>query len=106
MSVVLMTLLIFALVFSAVFFSFASQEIRSVKYDDFKALELDVDCKQLAFFVIAVLFAWYAFGLSLMADNNEGNELDDTYLKQEQKEVGSIEEKSADIKTDGKDTAL
>lgn len=106
MSVVLITLLIFALVFCAVFFSFASQEIRSVKYDDFKALELDVDCKQLVFFVIAVLFAWYAFGLSLMADNNEGNELDDTYLKQEQKDVGRIEEKSADIKTDGKNTAL
>ena len=55
---------------------------------------------------MAVIFAWYAFGLSLMADNNEGNELDDTYLKQEQNDLGDIEERSADIKTDGKDTEL
>ena len=106
MSVVLMTLLIFALVLSAVFFSFASQEIRSVRYEDFKALKLDIDIKQLVFFIMAVIFAWYAFGLSLMADNNEGNELDDTYLKQEQNDLGDIEERSADIKTDGKDTEL
>ena len=106
MSVVLMTLLIFALVLSAVFFSFASQEIRSVKYDDFKNVDLNIDWKQTIFFVIAVIFAWYAFGLSLMADNNEGNELDDKYLKQEQEEVDDMEEKSAEIITDGKDTAL
>ena len=106
MSVVLMTLLIFALVLSAVFFSFASQEIRSVKYDDFKNLELIIDLKQTIFFVMAVIFAWYAFGLSLMADNNEGNELDDKYLKQEHEDVYDMEEKSAEIITDGKDTAL
>ena len=106
MSVVLMTLLIFALVLSAVFFSFASQEIRSVKYDDFKNLDLNIDWKQTIFFVTAVIFAWYAFGLSLMADNNEGNELDDKYLKQEQEDVDHMEEKSAEIKTDGKNTAL
>lgn len=107
MSVVLLTLLIFALVLSAVFFSFASQEIRSVKYDDFKNLELIIDWKQTIFFVMAVIFAWYAFGLSLMADNNEGNELDDDkYLKQEHEDVDNIEEKSAEILTDGKDTAL
>lgn len=106
MSVVLMTLLIFALVLSAVFFSFASQEIRSVKYDDFKNIDLNIDWKQTIFFVIAVIFAWYAFGLSLMADNNEGNELDDKYLKQEQEDVDDMEEKSAEIITDGKDTAL
>lgn len=106
MSVVLMTLLIFALVLSAVFFSFASQEIRSVKYDDFKNLELIIDLKQTIFFVMAVIFAWYAFGLSLMADNNEGNELDDKYLKQEHEDVYDMEEKSAEVITDGKDTAL
>ena len=67
---------------------------------------MNIDWKQTIFFVTAVIFAWYAFGLSLMADNNEGNELDDKYLKQEQEDVDHMEEKSAEIKTDGKNTAL
>lgn len=107
MSVVFMTLLVFALLLCAVFFSFSSQEIRSVKYDDFKTLELIVDWKQAIFFGMAVIFAWYAFGLSLMAQNNEGKELDDdTYLKDEQEKRDEIEEKSSDITNDGNNTKL
>lgn len=106
MTIVFTTLLIFTLVLCAVFFSFASQDIRSVKYEDFSQLPLSVDVKQLIFFVLSILFAWYAFGLSLMVQNNEGKELDDTYLKDEQDKVEEIEEKSADITNDGKDTAI
>lgn len=106
MTIVFTTLLIVTLVLCAVFFSFASQDIRSVKYEDFSQLPLSVDVKQLIFFVLSILFAWYAFGLSLMVQNNEGKELDDTYLKDEQDKVEEIEEKSADITNDGKDTAI
>lgn len=106
MSVVFMTLLIFALILCAVFFSFASQEVRSVNYKDFKQLSLDVDFKQLTFFILAIIFAWYAFGLTLMAENNEGNEYDDVYLKKEQEDVEHIEDKSQQLTTDGMDTAI
>ncbi len=106
MTIVFTTLLIFSLILCAVFFSFASQEIRSVKYEDFSPLDLCVDVKQLVFFILAIVFAWYAFGLSLMAQNNEGSELDDTYLTEEHKQLEDMEEKSTDVNNDGKDTAL
>lgn len=106
MSVVFVTLMIFALIMCAVFFSFASQDVRSVNYEDFKLLAITCDVKQLIFFILAIVFAWYAFGLSLMADNNEGNEYDDVYLAEEQEEVEQMEDKSQQLTTDGKDTAI
>lgn len=107
MTIVFTTLLIFCLLLCAVFFSFASQEIRSVRYEDFAPLKMCVDVKQLIFFLLSIFFAWYAFGLSLMAQNNEGKEWnDDRYLEKEQEKVEEIDEKSTDVTNDGKDTAL
>ena len=107
MTIVFMTLVVFALILCAVFFSFSSQVVRSVRYEDFKDLQLVVDGKQLFFYVIALLFSWYAFGLSLMVRHKEGLENDDDhYLKDEQEEVGEMEEKSEGLITDGNNTAL
>lgn len=107
MTIVFTTLLIFCLILCAVFFSFASQEIRSVKYEDFEPLKMCVDVKQLFFFLMSIVLAWYAFGLSLMAQNNEGKEWnDDKYLEEEQEKVEEIDEKSTEVTDDGNDVAL
>ena len=107
MTIVFTTLLIFCLILCAVFFSFASQEIRSVKYEDFEPLKMCVDVKQLFFFLMSIVLAWYAFGLSLMAQNNEGKEWnDDKYLEEEQEKVEEIDEKSTEVTDDGNDIAL
>jgi len=100
-SMVLSTLLIFTLVFSAIFFSAASRIPHDVNYESFKYLKLRVDIKQLVFFILAILFAWYSFGLSLMRQEGAVNGLDDDYQKNEDVRVGEMVEEGNEVTTDG-----
>lgn len=106
MTIGFVTLLIFVLIFCAVFFSFASQETSNVRFDDIKDLSLTIDVKQLIFFVLAVMFAWYALGLSLMVQNNECKEIDDEYLKEENEGMDKKLEESRKLTNDGKGTKI
>jgi hypothetical protein len=106
MTIVFTTLLIFVLILCAVFFSFASQETKSVNYNDFQNLQITVDVKQLVFFSLSIILAWYAFGLTLMVQNNEGREFDDDYFEQEKMDVTEIEDRVPSVTNDGKDTQL
>lgn len=102
MTIIFMTLLVFVLILCAVFFSFASQGTSNVRFDEIKELSLTIDVKQLIFFVLAVVFAWYALGLSLMVQNNECKEFDDEYLQAENEGVDKLEEESVELTNDGK----
>lgn len=105
-SIVLSTLLIFDLVFCAIFFSAASQIPYDVNYEHFKGRVLCVDIKQLVFFILAILFAWYSFGLSLMGQEGAKNGLDDDYQKIEDEKVDEMVEGGNNATTDGNGNAI
>ena len=106
MTIVLVTLLIFTLLLCAVFFSFASPGTRGVMLDGGCEDSLVVDIKQLLFFILAVVYAWYALGLSLMVQNEECLGLDEDYQVKEKKNVDQMREKSIEVTNDGKGTII
>ena len=97
-------ILIFVMILCAVFFSFSSQQFlsTSVNFSEVQSENLHIDFKQLTFFIIAILFAWYAFGLGLMGEHREMIEIDDSYVNKEDKQVKAISKGVSDVKTDGK----
>ncbi len=106
-STVFSTILIFTLILCAVFFSFASQQVPSLNYESFKGAELVLDVKQLIFLVLSVIFAWYAYGFSLMVENHELLQLDDeSYSQTEDKQVNDMAKKATETKDDGKGVSL
>lgn len=105
-SMVFSSLLIFAMILCAVFFSNASQTIPSLNYQSFKGIQCGIDYKQLGFFILAIIFAWYAYGFSLMVKNQELTQLDDSYSKRQDERVKKVAKKAVDTNSDGKGTTL
>lgn len=82
-TMVFVTILVFTMILDAIFYSFSSQ---TPKLTDFSKLANDnivVDWAQLIFFVMAVAFATYSFGLSLIREHGESVGLEDKYLSTE-----------------------
>lgn len=104
MTIVFVTLLMFTLLLCAVFFSFASQEISCMAFKGGNG-NITVDGKQLIFVVLAVVYAWYALGLSLMVQNKECLKYDDYSIK-EKNDVDKIGKKGVEVTNDGKGTAI
>ena len=104
---VLVTLMFFTMIFCAVFYSFAASDTALVQ--DFSKLTRDnvsVDFWQLLFFIIAIVFAIYCHGFSLLKLHEaELNMAKDHYVT-ENKEKEYIVEKTADITTDGNGVGL
>ena len=100
------TILIFTLILTAVFFSFASQQIQDIDYTNFSATNLEVDTKQLVFFILSVVFAWYSFGLSLMWEDEVAKQLDEDYQKIEDEAVDKMAEFGEFLNNDGEGVAL
>lgn len=105
-SMVFSSILIFAMILCAVFFSNVSQTIPALDYQSFRGLDLGFDAKQFIFFVLAVVFAWYAYGFSLMVKNQELLQLDDSYAKRQDERVKNVAKLATETTTDGKGTNL
>lgn len=105
-SMVFSSILIFALILCAVFFSNASQTIPPLDYSSFKGLSFTLDMKQFVFVMLAIIFAWYAYGFSLMVKNEELTQLDDSYAHKQDEKVKDVAKKAIDTTTDGKGTVL
>lgn len=105
-SMVFSSILIFAMILCAVFFSNASQTIPPLDYSSFKGVGFTLDVKQIVFVILAIIFAWYAFGFSLMVKNQELIQLDDSYAHKQDERVKDVAKKAVDTTTDGKGTTL
>lgn len=105
-SMVFSSILIFAMILCAVFFSNASQTIPSLDYSSFRGVDFNLDVKQFVFVALAIIFAWYAYGFSLMVKNQELIQLDDSYAHKQDERVKDVAKKAVDTTTDGKGTTL
>lgn len=104
---VLITLMIFTMIFCAVFYSFAaSDSVTAVDYSKLTCDDVKVDGWQLAFFIIAIVFAIYCHGLSLLKLHEPELHMSMEHFMKENEEKEQIVEKSAEIKTDGKGVAI
>ncbi len=106
-SMVFSTILIFVMILCAVYFSNASQNIPSLNYDSFKGQKLVFDYKQVIFLGLAIIFAWYAYGFSLMVNHQELVQLDDKgYAQKQDEHVQHVGHKAVETTTDGKGVVL
>lgn len=69
-NMVFATLLIFSLLFCALFYSFSTGDLKLSDYMLPERHWHDVDIKQTIFFALVIVFAIYSFGLSLIKDHN------------------------------------
>ena len=106
-SMVFSTILIFVMILCAVFYSNASIQIPVLDYFSFKGKVSSLDIKQFVFFLFAVVFAWYAYGFSLMIKHQELLQLDRGGYAQKQDEiVKEVSKKATETTTDGRGTEL
>lgn len=87
---------IFTLFFGGVFYSFSTLNVNT--YDFLKNATFSVDKSQTFFFILAILVALYAFGLTRM--NKENNKDIDDYLGDERKRQAQLTDATG-IKTIG-----
>lgn len=81
-SAVYLTLLVFSLILCAVFYSFSTNDFNSIDYSQLKDENMPIDGKQLFFFLLSIVLAWYSFGLTHLYLHEEELKLDD-YLEAE-----------------------
>lgn len=87
---VYVTILIFSLLFCGLYYSFATQNPVMPDFSQMHNDQISVDLKQLVFFVLAILFSWYSFGLSLMPKHESEACLDKDYQKENDKERNEL----------------
>lgn len=92
--IVFVTILIVTLLSCAVFYSFSSINAPVHDYTDLKDKRIGIDVAQLLFFIIALLFSLYSFGLSFMGRHEDVLHLEDDYLPNENKRVESMSDQS------------
>ena len=106
-SSVLVTLMIFVMIFCAVFYSFAASDTpTSLDYSKLSAADVKVDGWQIAFFFIALVFAYYCHGFSLLKFHEDELKMSSEYFTRENYEKEKIATQSAAVKSDGKGVAL
>lgn len=76
-SAVYLTILIFSLVICAIFYSFATNDFESIDFSKLGNKDMSVDWKQLVFFILSIIFAWYSFGLTHLCFHEDSLHLDD-----------------------------
>lgn len=92
------SLLIFFLIFTAVFFSFSSQQNGIIDLTNTKHLILDT--KQFFIFITAIGLAIYSHGLSLMYKDEYARLIDDDYIPQENQDRHTLTESANKFNTD------
>lgn len=104
---VFVTFLFFMLILAAVFYAFSTQNVDVCGYSKLKNKDVVPDWWQLAFFVITVLAAIYAFGLTHLPDHKEEfTMLTDEYQEAENAEIEQMRTNVNDPKDDGEGVLL
>lgn len=94
-TIVFVTILIFSLLLCGLFYSFETQNPKLANFATLKNRDIFVDVKQLVFFILAVLFSWYSFGLSLLPEHETDVKLDKDYQRVDDKERNELSKKSS-----------
>lgn len=105
-TIVYVTILIFSLLFCGLYYSFATQEPNMTDFSGLHNKDISVDVKQLVFFVLAIVFSWYSFGLSLMPIHEEDALLDKDYQSMDDKDRNDLSGKiSKPVNPSGKNAS-
>lgn len=102
------TILIFTMVFCALCYSNASQQIPLLNHEITKEGTYTLDVVQFVFFVLAIVFALYAFGLELMVKHKDHPELNDwmVYSQNEDSKIQNMTENASNTTTTTEGAAL
>lgn len=97
-------LLIFLLLFNAVFFSVATRDVID-QYKTLDASQLKVDMPQLVFFVLSILVAIYAFGVERLPLHKEYDDLnraleEGDFKQANDKEIATLESAAGNLPAD------
>lgn len=104
---VFVTILFFLLIMAAVLYAFSTQNIDVCDYSKLKNKDVVPDLLQLAFFIITVLAAIYAFGLTHLPEHKEEYAiLSDEYQEAENAEVEHMRTNYSEQKDDGEGVLL
>ena len=100
-AVVLLTLLIFALLFCSVFYAYTSQLGVEANLNAMNHAGLPIDVAQLLFFCLAVLFSLYSLGFGFFSDHGRETEnlSDKSWLSDENKTVDEIKQQANNMTT-------
>lgn len=107
--IVFTTILIFSLIFCAVFFASSTHDITFQDYRKIASKDIDVDWYQLGFFVLTILLAWYSFGFSKLIYHEDILNLADNKIynfKKENKDVEDLSYAAAEQTEDGNGNQL
>lgn len=99
---VFVTILIFAIILCAVFYSFATHNIPNTNYNTLKDSNVSIDWPQLVFYIFALLSALYSYGFSLLGHHEEEIHLSDEYRTQEEQLKEELSEQILNVTNDGK----
>lgn len=93
--VVYITILIFILFFCGIYYSCSTIGQPMGVYAKLKNADMRIDYPQLLFFVLAIIFSAYSFGLTLIGQHEEELHLSDDYLEKEQHQVKKLSRQSS-----------
>jgi len=109
---VFLTLQIFTLVFCAIFYGLSSQKMEITDFLILQNEDMNVDVPQCIFFVLAILFSFYSFGLTLLRKHESTVKLADDHLVLENENKKELAKKATSNKEekvilkDGKELIL
>lgn len=97
-TMVFLTLLIFTLVFCAIFYGLSSQNIEDFNLSLLQNKNIVLDVPQCIFFILAILFSFYSFGLSFLREHEDAVKLADEYLTKENRNKKKLAKKASTTK--------
>ena len=93
------TILIFTMLFCGVFYSFSTLDQPQVDYTSLHNSDMRFDIPQAIFFVLALLFSAYSFGLTLIGKHDDSLHLSDNYLEKENEQVNILSKQASSSTT-------
>lgn len=88
------TILIFTMLFCGVYYSFSTLSQPMVGYTSLHNSDMQLDVPQFIFFVLALLFSAYSFGLTLIGEHDDSLRLSDDYLAKENEQVNILSQQA------------
>lgn len=82
------------MLFCGVYYSFSTLDQPMVDYSKLHKSDMEFDFPQFFFFMLALIFSAYSFGLTLIGQHDEVLHLSDDYLAKENKQVKNLEQQS------------
>lgn len=100
--VIFVTILIFAIILCAVFYSFTTHDISNIDYTNLKLTDVKPDFPQLFFYIIAILCSWYYYGYLFLGPHENELNMSDEYQNQEEKTKEKLSDDVSHLTNDGK----